>query len=44
MFNEGPAPVVMDAANVDGTGEVDIGDLVYLVDYMFNAGPAPGCE
>ncbi len=44
MFNEGPAPVVMDAANVDGEGEVDIGDLVYLVDYMFNAGPAPGCE
>ncbi len=43
MFNEGPPPVVMDAANVDGEDEVDIADLVYLVDYMFNAGPAPVC-
>jgi hypothetical protein len=33
----------MDAANVDGEDEVDIADLVYLVDYMFNAGPAPVC-
>ncbi len=31
--------------DVDNSGvpPVDIADLVYLVDYMFNAGPEPGC-
>jgi len=43
MFNDGPAPTVMDAANVDGMNGIDVGDLVYLVDYMFNAGPPPNC-
>ncbi len=43
MFNEGPEPPVVDAANVDGLGEVDIADLVYVVDYMFNSGPEPTC-
>ncbi len=27
----------------DSGGEVDISDLVYLVDYMFNQGPEPPC-
>ena len=43
MFNDGPAPVEMDAANVDGVNGIDVGDLVHLVDYMFNEGPPPSC-
>ena len=43
MFNDGPEPLVMDAANVDGQGDLDIADLVYLVDYMFNGGPELTC-
>ena len=27
----------------DGSDAIDISDLVYLVDYMFNGGPAPFC-
>jgi hypothetical protein len=27
----------------DGGTDIDIGDLVYLVDYMFTAGPQPSC-
>ena len=43
MFNGGPPPTNMDAANLDGIGGIDIADLVYLVDYMFNLGPVPVC-
>ena len=43
MFNQGPAPVIMSAADVDSTGTIDIADLVYVVDFMFTAGPAPSC-
>ncbi|MCK4460592.1 MAG: hypothetical protein KAW46_02250, partial [candidate division Zixibacteria bacterium] len=43
MFNDGPAPMEMDAANVDGVNGIDVGDLVHLVDYMFNEGPPPTC-
>ncbi len=45
MFNQGPASVVMAAANIDGSldGVIDISDLVCLNDYMFNDGPAPEC-
>ncbi|MDH4035541.1 MAG: glycoside hydrolase, partial [candidate division Zixibacteria bacterium] len=45
MFNDGPPPPVMAAADVDGSGgDIDIADLVYMVDYMFNGGPAPICR
>jgi hypothetical protein len=43
MFNGGPEPPAMTAANVDGEDGLDIADLVYLVDFMFNAGPEPSC-
>lgn len=32
------------AGDVDNTGQLDISDLVYLVDYMFTGGPAPPCQ
>jgi len=43
MFQEGPEPPCMDAADIDGDGsEVpNIADLVHLVTYMFQGGPAP---
>ena len=44
MFTSGPAPECMEEADVDGSGvglPIDISDLVYLVDYMFNGGPEP---
>ncbi|MFQ5452837.1 MAG: dockerin type I repeat-containing protein, partial [Candidatus Zixiibacteriota bacterium] len=38
LFGEAQSYVYGD---VDGSGEVDIADLVYFVDYSFNSGPAP---
>ncbi len=32
---------IIQSGNVDGLGEIDISDLVWLVDYMFNSGPEP---
>jgi hypothetical protein len=44
MFIGGPAPENWLAADVNGSGGyADIEDLVYLVDYMFNNGPALTC-
>ena len=45
MFQGGPPPPLMWAADVDGSGGAfpDIADLVYLVDFMFLGGPAPNC-
>jgi len=44
MFNDGPPPPDLAAANIDGEPGIIIGDLVYLVDFMFNDGPPPICE
>ena len=43
MFNEGPEPPVVSAADMDGSPGLNIGDLVHLVEYMFNSGAAPSC-
>ncbi|KAA3630691.1 MAG: hypothetical protein DWP97_14675, partial [Calditrichaeota bacterium] len=41
----GPAPEIVEAADVNNDGNLDIADIVYMVDYMFGdpAGPAPNC-
>jgi len=36
-------PPIRGDVNYDGAELIDIADLVYLVDYMFNAGPPPQC-
>ncbi|HOP06467.1 MAG TPA: PKD domain-containing protein [candidate division Zixibacteria bacterium] len=44
MFQSGPEPPCLPAANVDGSSSSDvpdIADLVYLVAYMFQGGPIP---
>jgi len=43
LFSGGDPPPVMDAANVNNSGEVNIADLVYLVAYLFTGGPDPDC-
>lgn len=44
MFNDGPAPPIPEAIDMDGSGgQLNIADLVYIVDYMFNDGPPPDC-
>ncbi len=36
-------PPIRGNVDYDGADQIDISDLVYLVDYMFNGGPAPVC-
>jgi hypothetical protein len=43
MFQEGPAPIEMEAAYVNGQGQIDISNLIYLVTYMFQGGPGLVC-
>ncbi|MCK4301458.1 MAG: dockerin type I repeat-containing protein, partial [candidate division Zixibacteria bacterium] len=39
----GSGPCCVLRGDVDGNGFIDISDLVYLVDYIFNDGPEPPC-
>ena len=41
LFKEGPAPVPLEAAEVNLDGVVDVGDVVYLVNYLYKSGPPP---
>jgi predicted outer membrane repeat protein len=41
IFTGGPAPMPMEAGNIECGDGIDISDLVYLVDFMFTGGPAP---
>lgn len=43
LFNGGPTPPNLNAANVNGLGGITIADLTYLVGYLFNSGPALAC-
>ncbi len=43
LFNSGPPPPLMEAANVDAQSGVDVADLTRLVDYLFNGGQEPVC-
>ncbi|MEA2031347.1 MAG: hypothetical protein U9N55_07120, partial [candidate division Zixibacteria bacterium] len=46
LFNGGPPPPVLAAADCDGVGgdEVNVSDVTYLVTYLFNGGPPPICH
>lgn len=43
MFQYGPAPNPLAAADCNGDGGLDISDLIWLVEFMFLDGPAPQC-
>ncbi len=43
LFFDGPPPLVMDMANVDGDNGVNVADLMYLVYFLFFGGPPPDC-
>lgn len=43
LFKSGPPPPIIEAADVDGSGDVNVADLTYLVNYLFKGGPAPNC-
>ena len=42
---DGPPPNILHTANANCDSELsDISDIVFLIDYMFNDGPFPGCN
>jgi len=41
MFHEGPKPLCMEEADVDGNGTINGNDVLYLINYAFNSGPPP---
>jgi hypothetical protein len=43
LFRGGPAPGVMNHADVDGSGLVDLADAIYLVNFLFRDGPRLLC-
>ncbi len=47
LFNGGPEPVSLWAANVDGSSgpnNLNIADVTYLTNFLFKGGPAPVCS
>jgi hypothetical protein len=44
IFKGGPPPIIMKAANINGDASVNVGDAVYLINYIFRNGPAPHCQ
>jgi len=44
MFSDGPAPENELSADCDGSPGLDISDLIYMVDFMFNSGPPLICH
>ncbi|KAA3636743.1 MAG: hypothetical protein DWP97_02135 [Calditrichaeota bacterium] len=43
MFGGGPTPAVMNSIDVDASGFIDVGDLVYFVEFSFHSGPNLNC-
>ncbi|MDD4051488.1 MAG: dockerin type I repeat-containing protein, partial [candidate division Zixibacteria bacterium] len=43
LFRGGPAPTVLNHADVDGSGVVDLADAVYTINFLFRAGPGLLC-
>ncbi len=45
LFKGGPAPVIMNSADVNASCSHDVDDLTYLVAFLFQSGPTPlpGC-
>jgi hypothetical protein len=41
LFVKGPAPDPMSIGDVDCNGKVDLGDVIYLLNFLFKSGPPP---
>ena len=44
LWEGGPAPRPPESADVDCSGQVDVLDLSYLIDYCYHDGPDPGVD
>ncbi|MFH1372719.1 MAG: hypothetical protein ABII79_02860 [bacterium] len=43
LFQGGHAPCDLNTADMDGSGAINVGDLMRLVGYLFIGGPPPAC-
>jgi hypothetical protein len=43
VFQQGPAPVPLEAGDANCDGNINIGDAVYIINFVFWQGPAPCC-
>ena len=41
IFRGGQAPNPMDAGDADFSGTVDVSDIVYMINFLYHAGPRP---
>lgn len=41
LFFGGPAPAIIEMADVDGSGSINVADLTYFIDFLFRGGPPP---
>ena len=43
LYKNDPSPNPEEAGDCNCDGKVDVGDVVYLINYLFRGGPPPGC-
>ena len=41
LYGDGPAPAPMEAGDTNCDSVVNVGDVVYLVNYLYREGPPP---
>jgi len=41
LYRDGPAPDPLEAGDTNSDGQINLGDVVYLIDYLFRGGPPP---
>jgi hypothetical protein len=44
LYQGGPDPCSIWAADVNGNGVVNLLDITYLIAYLYQGGPAPACQ
>jgi len=43
LYKSGPAPDPQWVGDANCDGIINVGDIVYLVSYLYKGGPEPGC-
>ncbi|HOP06244.1 MAG TPA: Ig-like domain-containing protein [candidate division Zixibacteria bacterium] len=41
MFRQGTAPAPLESADADASGQVDVSDIAYMVNFLYHSGPRP---